>query len=722
MRSERVAALLIGALLCLAACGAGDEDKGADTSASSADGGGTVVECEGHEACIGKLAGAGPETCFKAICSAVGKCIKAALADGGPCDDGQSCTESDTCTGGQCIGKSAACASSDVCLVGSCVDGKGCVDKPLPDGTKCDDGVYCTGDDRCDAGECSPGNVLSCDDNNPCTDDDCLIAAACKNSPTKPGTTCDDGDLCTEKDVCLEGQCVGGSGGEAENNPCLLVSCDAVTGKKTITNMPDATPCKDGESCTWGDACVAGKCVGKAVDCDVAGSCIKGVCDGVTGGCMFTPAPNSTSCDDGDVCTAVDVCLGGNCAGTGDSGVVGCGAQSKCGFGKPVAGCDTCFKEDFAFVYPNDWSAYSEDPDWIDWSWDSVKKATSANALAIAWKDAPPGGGSGFVDATYTHRNRYLHAGGPAPTLRFKLAMTVADPGCVADTLTLFANGLPVMQRCGSGDPSKFDPAGFETVEVDLGALRGGPLQLMFRVRASTAKGTQGSIHIDAIELVGDCSEACVAAPLERQDLTVRPTPFPLPVLPQPWRRQSSSPDYVAWKWAQGDAHGGKGKLQVQWQGSPPGGVKQVASLLIPDIQPVVGSKLQLALRATKVGAAGCAADMLQVRVGDKTVHQQCNVQDKWQVLSFDLSGHAGASVDVLLEAVTGAGGGSAGAFEIDDVSVTGSCKYACFKDDFDTDGLGSWLALLVNDEQRSTSSGDVERFPGFRRFTRDFS
>ncbi len=694
--SRNVWAYALPVILCCS-CGIFDSDLTADATVDAGDSGDTVdvpvvkVDCQGHGDCTGKLSGTGEGNCLKAICSAKGTCIKAALGDGTACDDGQACTETDVCAGGQCVGKSSTCPSSDPCLVGTCVDGKGCVEKPLADGTKCDDGVFCTGDDRCDGGECSPGPVLTCDDGNPCTVDACLITSGCKNSPEKPGLPCDDGDPCTAKDICLEGECVGGSGGGAATNPCLSVTCDPLTGATTVKNKPDGTLCKDGAACTWGDACKAGKCNGAAVDCDVGGACIKGVCDKKTGGCLFTVSPNSTPCDDGDACTAFDICLGGNCSGTGNTGAVNCGKDIKCGFGKPIAGCDLCIDQDFAFPYPSAWAATTEDADWLAWSYDTTKPWTAKHALKIAWTAPPPGGGSGFMDAAYSHRNLYFAANAPIPVLQFKLAMSVGDETCGTDTLTLFANGQPVWQRCKGSEPIKLDVKGFETVEVDLGALRGGPVELMFRARAGTSKGASGSIHIDALKLSGSCSKACLAGHLEALDLTVRPTSFIFPAIPQPWQREAGEPDYVAWNRVSGGAHGGKAMLRAAWKGKSPGGGKQVATLRIPKIQPAKGSQLHLALRAPEVGIKDCSGDLLRIRVGDKVVHEQCEAAPKWKVLSFDLSAHAGQLVDVQFEVITASGSASAGNFEIDNVAVVGACKYTCFLADFEPEGLTGW-------------------------------
>jgi hypothetical protein len=60
--------------------------------------------------------------------------------DGTKCDDGLYCTVNDVCKGGQCGGDPNTCAPpGDVCLIGTCDEGqKKCVAVPGNDGAKGD--------------------------------------------------------------------------------------------------------------------------------------------------------------------------------------------------------------------------------------------------------------------------------------------------------------------------------------------------------------------------------------------------------------------------------------------------------------------------------------------------------------------------------------------------------------------------------------------------------
>jgi hypothetical protein len=73
------------------------------------------------------------------------------------CDDGRFCTVADTCTNGVCNGRPRDCSFlDDVCLVGVCNEQtNACAQQLADEGTPCDDGDECTGDDVCDVqGNC----------------------------------------------------------------------------------------------------------------------------------------------------------------------------------------------------------------------------------------------------------------------------------------------------------------------------------------------------------------------------------------------------------------------------------------------------------------------------------------------------------------------------------------------------------------------------------------
>ncbi len=122
---------------------------------------------------------------------------------GTSCNDGNSCTENDVCSAGNCSGTPVTCPVGDLCYaVGTCQPATGqCVYPMQADGTGCDDGVGCTQDDQCVQGICQ--GTQSCPESPPChSPGNCdLGLGECAFDPVADGTPCATG-------VCFAGQCV----------------------------------------------------------------------------------------------------------------------------------------------------------------------------------------------------------------------------------------------------------------------------------------------------------------------------------------------------------------------------------------------------------------------------------------------------------------------------------------------------------------------------------
>jgi minor extracellular protease Epr len=91
------------------------------------------------------------------------------------CDDGLYCNGVEKCVNSVCqAGISVDCSSlSNECNNGVCDENlKACIAQPKPNGTSCDDGLFCTNPDTCTAGVCG-GPARSCDDGKACTTDSC---------------------------------------------------------------------------------------------------------------------------------------------------------------------------------------------------------------------------------------------------------------------------------------------------------------------------------------------------------------------------------------------------------------------------------------------------------------------------------------------------------------------------------------------------------------------
>jgi len=157
-----------------------------------------------------------------------------------PCDDGDACTEKETCAGGACeSGVAITCDDDEICTTDLCDSKTGCV--YVGNGLDCDDGNKCTLSDGCSEGQCVPGAEAICDDGNPCTGDVCDKETGC-GFFAAPGA-CDDGDACTVSDNCVEGKCQSGAPAECDDgDPCTPDSCDSEDGCVVILDDAD----KDG--------------------------------------------------------------------------------------------------------------------------------------------------------------------------------------------------------------------------------------------------------------------------------------------------------------------------------------------------------------------------------------------------------------------------------------------------------------------------------------------
>lgn len=120
------------------------------------------------------------------------------------CDDGLTCTGSETCQAGTCApGTPVDCSgSSDQCNVGTCLEPAGtCTAVPKPNGTACTSGDVCTLPDTCQAGVCLAGGIGDGDGDTICDPDD--------NCPVDPNTdqsnidSEDGGDVCDPSEGAL---------------------------------------------------------------------------------------------------------------------------------------------------------------------------------------------------------------------------------------------------------------------------------------------------------------------------------------------------------------------------------------------------------------------------------------------------------------------------------------------------------------------------------------
>lgn len=237
-----------------------------------------------------------------------GECELMDQPNGTPCEDGLYCTEDDSCMAGVCTGGAPRdCTTlNGNCLVGSCnEDLKQCQPLAAPDGAACDDGESCTGGDTCTAGMCMPGTNLAC----PCPhglDSECADV--------------DDGNKCNG----VLWRCNASKMCEPADSPvvcppagtvCTRNVCDSYDGICKIETSLNYSPCEDGLFCSVADYCESGECkMGLARDCSsIDDDCKVGVCDEASGSCITDNKPEGTLCElDGRGCT-VDECSAGTC-------------------------------------------------------------------------------------------------------------------------------------------------------------------------------------------------------------------------------------------------------------------------------------------------------------------------------------------------------------------------------------------------------------------------
>src|SRR4029077_3896725 len=134
-------------------------------------------------------------------------CSNPAKVNGAACNDGDACTQTDTCQAGACVGKNpVVCTASDQCHVaGVCDPASGvCSNPDKANGTACNDGDACTQTDTCQGGVCTGTSPVACTASDQCHDAGVCnpTTGACSNPAKANGSTCNDGNACTQTDSC----------------------------------------------------------------------------------------------------------------------------------------------------------------------------------------------------------------------------------------------------------------------------------------------------------------------------------------------------------------------------------------------------------------------------------------------------------------------------------------------------------------------------------------
>jgi cysteine-rich repeat protein len=234
-------------------------------------------------------------------------CGDSVVQAGEQCDDGNTASGDGcsatcqiepcyTCTGQPSVCTLMTCTPLDQCHVaGTCDPASGaCSNPPAPDGTSCDDRIFCNGTDTCDGS----GNCVH-------TGDPCGTGPVCthtcnetaQNCLASSGTACDDRIFCNGADTCDgNGTCAHAgdpcAGGAECNTMCNETTRDCLTAANTCCT-------DDGNACT-DDACDGkGTCAHPRPDTDG-----DGICDALDN-CTTIANPGQADCDCdgfGDAC------------------------------------------------------------------------------------------------------------------------------------------------------------------------------------------------------------------------------------------------------------------------------------------------------------------------------------------------------------------------------------------------------------------------------------
>lgn len=247
-------------------------------------------------------------------CSAEGACET--VADDTPCDgDGLFCTGVEVCLSGACVSPGDPCpgADGDADCSETCDEAADSCSAPDGAGLPCDDGLFCTATDVCNAAGICFGSGAACpgaDGDGDCTES-CNEAADDCSLPDPVDSACNDGLFCTRADSCnATGTCVGsgdpcpGADGDADCSE----GCDEGTDSCTANDAAGAF-CDDGNFCDGADTCNgSGACVGAGNPCpgaDGDADCTE-TCNEIADAC--------TAADpDGSTCGATSLCEAGTC-------------------------------------------------------------------------------------------------------------------------------------------------------------------------------------------------------------------------------------------------------------------------------------------------------------------------------------------------------------------------------------------------------------------------
>lgn len=210
-------------------------------------------------------------------CNGLGVCLTRVEPVGVACGDATNtqCNLADTCNGsGACqtnlrpVGFACGSSSDTTCdNPDTCNGGGTCLPNNEADNAPCNDGFFCTLNERCQAAVCTGGTPRDCADSLTCTDDLCNEAVDACQSTLQPGK-------------CLIGGVCYIDGDLDPTNTCA--DCNPMSNSLDWSILADGSSCNDGDACTGTgrpgiglDTCATGTCAGTPdpecnADCEFA--------------------------------------------------------------------------------------------------------------------------------------------------------------------------------------------------------------------------------------------------------------------------------------------------------------------------------------------------------------------------------------------------------------------------------------------------------------------
>ena len=337
----------------------------------------TAGICAGVDVCAG-VACPSTSSCTIGVCSGFRECNQVPVSEGTVCDDNDPRTVGDRCdVDGECLGVDlcigVTCTAAAQCYVaGECI--RGVCSNPIDFGASCDDRNLTSINDQCNAnGECiglDPCEGVECPETNCFLAGQCLLGDCIPGAQKPPQTDCDDGILRTSFDQCdVDGHCVGVDLCVTHDISCPTIQCHlhsvCLHGRCLDgTPLPHMFQCDDADPSTDDDGCVNGVCQGTPnlcydVTCVNPDQCTLSSCDPASGACVTTPKPDGSFCDDANIFTTNDGCLGGVCQGVNLCDEVTCATPPECQLFEPSF-VNGCFRGQCMFVEDVDGSSCND--------------------------------------------------------------------------------------------------------------------------------------------------------------------------------------------------------------------------------------------------------------------------------------------------------------------------------------------------------------------------